>query len=254
MQRDTMTNDKKPIFSVITAYYKEDLNIVLRAIESVKAMASEKYQVNHYLVSDGHPLAELDDMDVKHLKLSQSHGDYGDTPRLMGAMLAIREGSKGLMFLDADNYVYTNHLLEAEKRYVNDETNIVLTKRHYLRPDGSIIPFKCQEDDNYSHVDTGCFVFFDEAIYDALEWAKIPRELSCFGDRYFWNLLRSKRDHYGATDTPTVGYTCMWEGVYQCVGESVPEGAKSINPSSVDSYLNSLTNAQRNSLNSLIKI
>lgn len=235
-----MTNNKKPIFSVVTAYYKEDLSIILRAIESVKAMASEKYLVNHYLVADGYPRSELDHMDIKHLKLSQSHGDYGDTPRLMGAMLAIREGSKGLMFLDADNIVYKNHLLEAEKKYTNDETNIVLTKRHYLRPDGSIIQFKCLEDDNLSHVDTGCFVFFNEAIYDALEWAKIPSELSCFGDRYFWNLLRSKRDHYGATDSPTVGYTCLWRGVYESTGETPPINAKTIDPKIVECFMKSL--------------
>ena len=248
-----MTQPSKPKFSVITAYYKEDLSIVLRAIESVKAMVSDTYEVNHYLVSDGHPLAELDALDVIHLKLHKSHGDYGDTPRLMGAMLAIREGSKGLMFLDADNMVYPNHLLEAEKKFQNDETNIVLTKRLYLRPDGSVIPFKCQEDDDFSHVDTGCFVFFDEAVYEALEWSKIPRELSCYGDRYFWNLLRSKRNHYGATDTPTIGYTCLWRGVYETVKETPPDEAKSIDPAEVEAFFHSLDHEALQKLNHRLK-
>jgi hypothetical protein len=249
-----MNNCIKPKFSVITPYYKEDLKIILRAVQSVKSLISEKYDINHYLVSDGHPIDELDNLDLIHIKLPKSHGDYGDTPRLMGAMLAIREGSKGLMFLDADNIVYSNHLSEAEKIYLSTETNIVLAKRDYLRPDGSVITFKCQEDDDYSHVDTGCFLFFDEAVFEALEWAKIPREISCYGDRYFWNLLRSKRNHYGATENPTIGYSCLWRGVYESINETPPADAKIIDPSIVRKFFDSLDNDTRQKLNLRLKI
>jgi hypothetical protein len=245
---------KKKPFSVITAYYKEDAEIIIRSINSVKSMVSEKYEINHYLVSDGYPNEVIDSFGVNHLKLNKSHGDYGDTPRLLGAMLAIREGSKGIMFLDADNTVMKNHLLEAEKKYINDETNIVLAKRNFVREDGTIINYVSEEDENYSHVDTGCFIFFDEAIYETLEWAKIPNELSCYGDRYFWKNLRAKRSDFGAIDKPTINYTCLWEGIYKSIGEVPPLNAKSISEDIVPNYLNTLDAASFSRLKSRIKL
>jgi hypothetical protein len=212
----------KPIFAVITAYYQEPLEIIQRAISSVKNMDPGSYEVRHYLIADGHPQTELINQHKFHFILNQSHSDFGDTPRLVGSMIAIREGVTGLMFLDADNIVYSNHLRLASGKYINDQTNIILTKRDWLRLDGTRLDYISNEDENYSHVDTGCFTFFDEAIFEVLKWALIPKELSSFGDRYFWNLLKSLRKEYGATEVSTIGYTCLWKDVYISLGENPP--------------------------------
>lgn len=213
----------KPIFAVITAYYKEPLEVIQRAISSVKNMDPSSFEIRHYLIADGYPQAELLNTHKFHFTLNQSHSDFGDTPRLVGSMIAIREGATGLMFLDADNIVYSNHLKLCCEKYINDESNIILTKRDWLHINGSQLNFKSEEDENYSHVDTGCFTFFDEAIFEIFKWALIPKELSGFGDRYFWNLLRSSRKNFGATGLPTVGYTCTWRDVYEKLGLEIPD-------------------------------
>lgn len=241
------------IFAVVTAYHKEHRDVILRAVESVKRMRSAGYQVKHYLVADGHP-QDFSAASVHHIQLPTEHRDYGDTPRLIGATLAIREGCHGLMFLDADNVVYPNHLELALQKYTHESNNIVLTKRDFLRPNGEKITFTCAEDQNFSHVDTGCFVFFDEAVYEALEWIKIPSKLSAFGDRYFWNLLRDSRNTFGATETPTVGYTCLWAGVYHEINEAPPPGAKELDWSDMEDFWDNLSEKDLSILKNRLKI
>lgn len=233
-----MTKDK--VFAVITAYHKEPKEVILRAIDSVKRMNPCGFQLKHYLVADGHP-QDFSDLSIQHIQLPHEHRDYGDTPRLIGAALAIREGCEGLMFLDADNIVYENHLKLTHEKFTNDSNNIVIAKRDFLYPNGKRIIFTCAEDENFSHVDTGCFVFFGEAVFDALQWIKIPSKISAFGDRYFWNLLRSNRNSFGATDTASIGYTCLWEGVYIDINETPPPGAKELDWTEMEDYWDHLS-------------
>lgn len=231
---------KKKIFAVITAYHKEPKELILRAIESVQKMKPTGFHIKHYLIADGHP-QDFSNENVQHIQLPHEHRDYGDTPRLIGAALAIREGCEGLMFLDADNIVYESHLQLTHQKFTNDNNNIVIAKRDFLRPNGSKITITSAEDEDFSHVDTGCFVFFDEAVFEALQWIKIPSKLSAFGDRYFWNLLRHNRNSFGATDTATIGYTCLWEGVYVDINESPPPDAKKLDWTEMEDYWDSLS-------------
>jgi hypothetical protein len=237
----------KPIFAVITAYYKEPIEVIQRAISSVKQMDPDLYEVRHYLIADGYPQTQLINTHKFHFILNQSHSDYGDTPRLVGSMIAIREGATGLMFLDADNIIYPNHLKLCREKYINEDSNIILTKRDWLHTNGSQLNYKSEEDENYSHVDTGCFTFFDEAIFEVFKWALIPKELSAFGDRYFWNLLRSSRENYGATGLPTVGYTCTWRDVYEKLGLEIPDEVpnQKLNMDFQRNFFDSLSNQKK---------
>ena len=247
---------KKPIFAVITAYYKEPLEIIQRAISSVQNMYPDEFEIRHYLIADGHPQKSLVESHQFHFTLNKSHSDFGDTPRLVGSMIAIREGASGIMFLDADNILYKNHLQLCNAQYISEETNIVLTKREWLRIDGSRLNYSSIEDDNYSHVDTGCFTFFDEAIFEVLKWAFIPKELSSYGDRYFWNLLKSSRKDYGATGVPTVGYTCLWKDIYTSLGETPPDESirKTFNHSADIEFFDTLSASERKILFNRLKI
>lgn len=86
-----MTEEK--VFAVVTAYHKESKDVILRAIDSIRKMKPCGFQVKHYLVADGHA-QDFSDSHIQHIQLPYEHRDYGDTPRLIGAALAIREGCK----------------------------------------------------------------------------------------------------------------------------------------------------------------
>jgi hypothetical protein len=226
---------------IITAYYKEPHETLLRAINSVKALEECGLEVVHYLISDGYP-QDLGDDSLVHIQLPESHGDYGDTPRIVGAALAIRDNCYGLMFLDADNILYPQHLKLAWNTHQECQTDLVLAKRRMLREDGSIIPFDSDNYQNITHVDTGCYIFFGEKKYDILKWAKIPNELSVVGDRYFWKMLSGQcTGNVGLINQPTIGYSCLWKDVYLNAGETPPDNAKLLNLEIHDNYLRNLS-------------
>ena len=236
-------------FAIVTPYYKEPLKTLQRAVDSVKALEASGLEVAHYLISDGHP-HEIEDDTLIHIKLPQAHADFGDTPRIVGAALAIRDGCCGLMFLDADNILYPEHVKLAWKAHQEHQTDIVLARRQMLREDGSVIPYESDTYENVSHVDTGCYIFFGEKVYEALEWAKIPNKLSIVGDRYFLKMLSSKSTgNLGIIKKPTVGYTCLWKDVYLNAGETPPRNAKLLDFTQHDTYCNELNESEKSVLN-----
>ena len=63
--------------AVITPYYKEDLAIR----KDYKSCLTQTHKVNHFIVADGYPNNAIDSWDANHVILSNSHNDYGNTPR-----------------------------------------------------------------------------------------------------------------------------------------------------------------------------
>ncbi len=98
-------NTARPI--VITPYYKEDPALLRRCMDSVR---TQTVPAEHLLVADGHPQDWIDSEPVRHLRLDRSHGDYGNTPRGIAAMLACSEGYPAIMMLDADNWLEPEHV------------------------------------------------------------------------------------------------------------------------------------------------
>jgi hypothetical protein len=217
------------MFSIVTAYHREPEHVLARSLACVEALQAD-VPVRHYVIADGHPQTLEPSPDRMHIILPEAHGDAGDTPRMVGAMLAIREGCEGLMFLDADNVLYPDHVRTAYATRKSSGCDIVLARRDNLRPDGSVLPFTPEEDNDFSHVDTGCFVFFGESVYRALEWARVPREVGCFGDRVFWQMLRKAATadgvNFGAMPHATVGYYNLYTYPYLQLGEEPPENAR----------------------------
>ena len=74
---------------IVTPYYKEERPLLSRCISSV---SNQSVRTDHIVVADGHPQSWIDMEPVRHLKLDRSHGDYGNTPRGIGVLLAISEG------------------------------------------------------------------------------------------------------------------------------------------------------------------
>lgn len=232
-------------FAVITAYYKEDRSVIDKAIKSVQYQLPSGLDVIHYLVADGFPQEFESTEKLVHIPLPKSHNDYGDTPRIVGATLAVRDGCYGLMFLDADNYMYPEHIQAAVGAHLEHNQNLIIAKRDMVSEDGTVIKHNRSEEDAFKHVDTGCFVFFKEEIFRALEWAKIPSPLSVLGDRYFWNLhQKSYPGTFGYVNTPTLAYTCLWKDVYEFAGITPPANAKSLDTSAKDNFIKSLSNEE----------
>ena len=228
----------KKEFSIITPYYKEEPDVIEKAIDSVINQIKIDLQVRHYLIADGFPI-EIKNKKIIHLPLPKNHGDFGDTPRMMGATLAVREGCYGLMFLDADNTLSPSHVQDAYYAHQKTGADIIVCRRNILSVDGERLAYP-DSDKTLKHVDTGCFVFFREAVYDALEWIKIPREYSVIGDRYFWKIIQSKNRKVAVLRTPSVNYKSWFASHYLSSGIPAPEGAKKLNLTEYNYFKKSL--------------
>ena len=211
--------------AIVTAYFKEDRATLERCIESVRSQA---VPVEHVLVADGHPQDWVRGAGVRHVILDRPHGDFGDTPRLVGLMLAIREAFDAVQFLDADNVVLPRHAAMAAARLAESGAHLLVLKRRFLRPDGSAIPLEMSDADALAAIDTNCYFFGRPAFPTALKWALIPRELSFVGDRVFHSVLSKAGHPVAVAPEATVGYNCLWEEIYRAAGEVPPAGCKTL--------------------------
>jgi glycosyltransferase involved in cell wall biosynthesis len=205
---------------VITPYYKEDAAVLRRCIDSVR---SQTVPTEHFLVADGHPQEWLDAEPVRHLKLDRAHGDYGNTPRGIAALLATAEGYPAIMMLDADCWLEPEHVeLCLRVAAESPGTDFVVARRNFCRPDGSIMPIA--EQPTAGFIDTNCFAFFPGS-YQALPlWALMPKQMSPVGDRVFSVSLKGRGlAGIAITNRATVNYQCMWESFYRAIGERPPE-------------------------------
>src|SRR5262249_34844597 len=125
--------------AVITAYFDEDRATIERCLASVR---SQTVPVDHLVVADGRPQGWIADTEARHIVLDRSHSDFGDTPRMIGLMLAIREGYDAIQFLDADNLILPGHAAMATAAMRDTAADMLVLKRLFLRPDGSVIDFR----------------------------------------------------------------------------------------------------------------
>ena len=232
---------QRPI--VITPYYQEERSLLERCIASVRA---QTVACDHLLVADGHPQEWIGTAGVRHLRLDRAHGDYGNTPRGVAAVLAAAEGYSAIAMLDADNWLEADHLAlcqEAAQNGPGGVCDFVIARSLLRRPDGTVIPWPAQSPDE--HVDTNCFYFLPGSFHLLASWALMPRELSPIGDRVFWGAMRTKGLVGVVVNRPTVNYHCLWESIYRAVGETPPPGCKPDTDSeSVQAWLRSLDDRQ----------
>ena len=213
--------------AVITAYYNESREILQRCLSSVKDQA---LPVDHIFVADGYPQDWLDDCCSNHIKLGKNNSDYGDTPRAVGFLVAMRGDYDVIQFLDADNTILPEHFSLVQENFITSTADVLIARRFMMRTDGTRMPINSQEDIDLSHVDTSCYVFGKNAFHVGLKWAYIPKQLSCIGDRVFYSILISHSLSIKPLDTITVGYTCLIADYYIALNEPVPESSKNIIP------------------------
>lgn len=215
---------------IVTPYYKESRRTLERCIESVRAQRRSAYlsEVTHLVVADGHAQDWIDTAGVRHLRLDRSHGDYGNTPRSVGGLLAASEGCDAIGFLDADNWLEADHAascVDALYRAV-EPVDYVVARRRLVRDDGSVMPIASEDDASFEHVDTSCYFLSWSAFHTLGRWGVIPKPLSIVGDRLYRQALREAGLKFTAVDHPTVNYLCTWSSFFRAIGEEVPNYAK----------------------------
>ena len=245
---NTSRPPSRPI--AITPYYKEDPALLKRCIASVR---KQTVPTEHMLVADGHPQDWIDSESVRHLRLDRAHGDFGNTPRGVAALLAAAEGYSPIVMLDADNWLEPSHM-EVCLAAAAPETDFVVARSCLRRPDESIMPIPVQP--TAEHVDTSCFAFFPGSYQMLAIWVLMPRQMSLVGDRIFWAAMQARGlKGVAITDPPTVNYHCLWESYYRALGEAPPADAKpNIDPTSMHVWWGGLTEREREVVTRLVGI
>jgi glycosyltransferase involved in cell wall biosynthesis len=205
-------------YAIVTPYYREPRATLERCIESVRR---QTVGADHILVADGFPQDWLDDGTVNHLRLGQCHADFGNTPRGLGAMLAIAEHYEAIGFLDADNWYDADHVEACVAAAAGADADAVIARRRFVRYDGSVMDITDEPD----HVDTSCFWLHTGALHVAPFWL-MPSQLAPICDRVYYAMIKARRVKLGYVQNATVNYTCQYATLYRALGEPPPPGAK----------------------------
>nr|WP_259374357.1 glycosyltransferase [Calidifontimicrobium sp. SYSU G02091] len=209
--------------AVVTPYFKEPSEWLERCIRSVR---QQSHPCDHLVVADGHPQDWLDGAGVRHLRLDRSHSDYGNTPRSIGAQLAVAEGYDAIAFLDADNWYEPDHIQSCVEVAERTGADFVCARRFLARADGSRMPVRIADDDAGRHVDTNCFFILFGAFHTLPRWLMMPKPMTMWGDRFFLASLRQERLREAFVDHATVNYLCTFSDVFELIGETPPPYAK----------------------------
>jgi glycosyltransferase involved in cell wall biosynthesis len=172
--------------AIITPYYKESAEQLKRCHDSVLA---QTLPCRHVLVSDGYPNPVVDTFDAAHLKVP-NHGDYGDTPRLMGAAHAASAGYDAILLLDADNWFDPDHVEKLVTFQKTVDAPVITCGRTLIHCE-TLEPFgDCPESTGGDFVDTNCFMLMRPAFPYFAGWGFKPPSAGIIGDRIFWNTLK----------------------------------------------------------------
>lgn len=233
-------------YIIITPYCREDQDVLQRCIESVK---NQTVRTDHFLIADGYPQDWIGRIkgSVRHLALDKPYADYGNTPRGIGAQLAISDRYDGIGFLDADNWIDGNHVemcLESAGKAFGavEDCDYVIARRRFVRPDGSALPLR--EEPN--HVDTSCFFLFPGAYFIAPYWNLMPRRVAPICDRIFFDHIRGQALQVAENQVETVNYLSTWESHYRLLNEKPPANAKpNIDSGSIILWMNGLRGREK---------
>lgn len=209
--------------AVITPYFKEPESWLRQCVKSV---GNQSYPCTHFLVSDGYPQGWIDSAGLRHVQLGQSHGDYGNTPRGIGALLAVSEGFDAICFLDADNTFEPDHVESCLRVAVQGNLDYVVAGRKLVREDGSEMKIAVTDDLDGTHVDTNCYFLLFGAFHTLSRWVTAPKPMASLFDRFYFRALCEEELKFARTNRHTVNYLCTWASFYRRLGEEVPSFAK----------------------------
>ncbi|WP_112070120.1 glycosyltransferase [Herbaspirillum rubrisubalbicans] len=235
-QYSTNLYRKKPKIAVITPYYKESIGMLKQCHESVLAQEVDA-EVVHFMVADGYANNQIDGWGVEHIKLPRSHGNNGNTPRAIGALLAEGKGVDFIAFLDADNWYHPQHL--STLLAVNESTGaeVCCSWRTFHRPDGSSLGISEPAEEQLQHVDTSCYLLARSAFSINLVWSQMPNEVSAICDRIFLQAIVNKKLNMAFTRQRTVAFRTTYPGHYPTDEQDEVDFNKSIGIGNAQRYL-----------------
>ena len=212
------------------------------------SVRSQTVAVEHIVVADGRPQEWIDGAGVRHIRLDRNHDDFGNTPRAVGALLAVGSEYDAMCLLDADNWldpVHFEHCL-ACAHATQPGADIVLAKRRFVRSDGSVMPLR----DEQKFVDTNCFFLMRPAYHVLPVWSLMPRQVAPICDRIFsWAIdaqIRKRSLRAVEAARITVNYRSLWRTSYLALGETPPADARdNIEIGPIRAWWRGLDNAQR---------
>jgi hypothetical protein len=209
--------------AIITPYYKESLDVLARCHQSV---LKQSVSAIHFMIADGHPRNELDHWDVQHIRLPQSHQNYGDTPRAVGCMSAIGQQFEAIFFLDADNWYYPEHVETLLRLRHQTGATVCTSQRMFYRLDNTPLGECPLTGLGSLFIDTNCLGVFQEGFHVLHHWSSMPPVMHAIGDRYMaWMCYKHelKRAH---SPKVTVAYQTAFQGDYLMFGENPPTEGK----------------------------
>ena len=224
--------------AVITPYYKEPIGFLQQCYESVQ---SQGIKADHFFVADGFPNAEVMKWDIKHISLSESHQDNGNTPRGIGAMLASAEGYDFIAFLDADNWFHPNHINSMVDLWEKTQADICcsFTSIHTLDGD-EMVGLQASDQLTFQHVDTSAYFMHRNSFSSLSIWLDVPKILSPVCDRIFFAGLKHKNYKMAFTKLRSVAFRSQYKADYLAVKIPPPTNAKENVADEAEQYLLSL--------------
>lgn len=209
--------------AVVTPYFEEPLALLRRCRDSVAAQTYP--DLLHVMVADGAPRPEVDGFGVRHIRLPVRHADWGDTPRVIGALSAFATGSDAVALLDADNRMDADHVARLVARQQETGAQVVTSRRRLLRPDGTLLG-DCFESDGEQMADHNCYLLTAPALPVLGACAFKARGQGVVADRVLWQALKTSGLTLAHVAAPTVDYTTLWAGHYLERNEAPPPGAR----------------------------
>ncbi|MCJ2049234.1 glycosyltransferase family 2 protein [Methylobacterium sp. J-070] len=207
--------------AIVTPYYKEDTEELSVAHESV---LRQDMTVRHIMVADGHPNSAVAEWDCEHVILPSAHRDAGNFARGVGALHAFQTGAAYVGFLDADNWLQSDHVSSLHGLMTRAHADIGVCRRILRRLDRSILDPFDWESDGSAFADTGTVMLSRSAIEIAAAWATMPVQLSGMGDRVIWAAINSRGFRIARTELATTNYKTKWAVHYTGRGEPPPSG------------------------------
>lgn len=224
--------------AVITPYYKEPIAYLRKCYESV---LSQGTKADHFFIADGFPNPELMSWDIKHISLSESHQDNGNTPRGIGAILATAEGYDFIAFLDADNWFHPNHINSMIELWNKTQADVCcsFTSIHTLDGD-EMVGLQASDQLIFQHVDTSGYFMHRNSFAALSIWLDMPKILSPVCDRIFFAGLKHKKYKLAFTGQRSVAFRSQYKADYLAAKISPPPNAKENVADEAEQYLLSL--------------
>lgn len=170
--------------AVITPYYREGKRTLMRCIRSVLEQTHD--DVFHVLVSDGYPQDWVNDFSLHHIVLPNV-GNFGDTPRAIGAAYVAGLEADAIVLLDADCWIDPNHI-EKMIEVAQKGSGIVTCPRN-VWIEGQKVGL-CLESNGIHFNDTNCYLITKPYFGLFAAWAFKNQKDCIVGDRVFWNEVK----------------------------------------------------------------